>query len=668
MTIRKKMILIVLACTIIPMCFVGLLGYFHARKTLETLRMEELKSIADLKVKRIKDLFADQKKHIMIAQQRPTLKKYTAMLVEFSDDFSSPVYKTIRDELDQALTIYQPVYGFKNVFVANPEGRIVYILNRSSTSEQLDNFLPDLMEKTFDDTRNRIQLSEIFANKIQVGKFSMFFVATIRSDGGQLVGFAAFETDMAPIYELIQNTTGLGETGETLIAKKDGNQAVFLNPLRHDPDAALKRKAVFGDGERQAIPVQEALKGNNGCGISVDYRGQEVIAAWRYIPSLDWGMVAKIDLAEAFEPITTLRDFVLVLVIAVIVLSIITAFIIAKSLSDPIQALQQGVEEIGIGNLDHKVGTNAKDEIGQLGRAFDQMTTRLKAITASCDELDREVNERKKAQKALQLMKFSLDHSSEMLYWIDPDGNIVDVNDTTCNRLGYSREEIVSIRVDDIDPDISIEDFHQIWQDLKRRGSAKVQSFHHTKSGKRIPVEITLNYIQFGGKEYNCAFARDISERKQAEEELQKSMSELDERVKELNCLLEISRLVEKRNLTLDEIIQGIINLIPPAWQYPDITCAKINFKGKEVKTSNFKETLWQQTRDIVVHGIQSGNLMVGYLEERLECDEGPFLQEERALIDAIAERVGRIIERRWAQEEVRKSEEKFRGTHGKYA
>ncbi len=349
------------------------------------------------------------------------------------------------------------------------------------------------------------------------------------------------------------------------------------------------------------------------------------------------------------------------LVGAVILLSILLALIVAKSISDPIQILQKSTGEIGRGNLDVKVGTDAKDEIGQLGRAFDQMTAKLKAITASRDELDREVNERRKVEKALRLMKFSLDHSSEMLYWIDPDGIIVDVNDTTCNRLGYSREEIVSIRVDDIDPDISIGDYRQIWQDLKQRGSSKMQSFHHPKEGQPIPVEITLNYIQFGGKEYNCTFARDISERKQAEEELQKSMSDLDERVKELNCLFEISSLVEKRNLSIEGLIQGIVALIPPAWQYPDITCAKINFKGKDVKTSNFKETIWQQTRDIIVHGIQSGYLVVGLLEERPERDEGPFLREEGALLNAIAERVGRIIERRWAQEAVLKSEEKFR-------
>jgi len=132
MTIRKKMILILLACTIIPMCFVGMLGYYHARETLESLRIEELKSIADLKVKRIEDFFSEQKKHIMIAQHRPTLKKYISILADFSGEFSSPVYEAIRDELDQALVIYQPEYHYNNILLTNPEGKIVYVLDRSS--------------------------------------------------------------------------------------------------------------------------------------------------------------------------------------------------------------------------------------------------------------------------------------------------------------------------------------------------------------------------------------------------------------------------------------------------------------------------------------------------------------------------------------------------------
>ena len=136
MTIRKKMILILLACTTIPMFLVGLLGYYHARETLESLRIEELKSIADLKAKRIEDFFAEHQKHLSIAQQRPTLIKYTAILAEFSGDLSNPIYAEIRDELDRALKIYLPVYDFINVILTNSEGRIVYALNRSSVPDR----------------------------------------------------------------------------------------------------------------------------------------------------------------------------------------------------------------------------------------------------------------------------------------------------------------------------------------------------------------------------------------------------------------------------------------------------------------------------------------------------------------------------------------------------
>jgi PAS domain S-box-containing protein len=660
MSIKNRILFILLACSILPMIFVGTLGYFNAKKAIENTRIEALKSITYHKAEKIEDFFTEQKKHIRVAQRRPNIKKFASMLAGFSGDFASPDYETIRDELDGALKMYPPIYDYANVMLANPQGKIVYVLNRNTAQlEDRGHILPELWQEAFNEGQKKVYLSDVFRSGRQAGQFSVYISAPVHNFDGKFGGVIVLEVDVGSIFRLIQDSTGMGETGETLIARKEGDAALFLNPLRHDPDAALKRTVVFG--QHQAIPIQEALKGNTGHGVFADYRDKKVIAAWQYMPLLDWGIVSKIDASEAFEQATTLRNFVLILAIAVIILSILLAHIVAKSISEPIQMLQKGSEEIGRGNLDYKIGTKAKDEIGQLGRAFDQMAAKLQYVTASRDELNREINERKKVEKALLFTRFCIDHANDMLYWIDPEGKIVDVNDTTCNKLGFSREELVSMGVEDVDLFTPLEEYDRIWQDLKKCGTLKVETVHHAKNGKAIPVETTLNHITFDGKEYNCAFARDISERKQAEEELQKSMSELGERVKELNCLFEISRLVEKRKLILDEILQGIIDLIPPAWQYSDNTCAKINLKGEEVKTGNFKETIWQQSCDIIVHGVQSGNLVVGYLEERPECDEGPFLQEERALLDAIAERVGRIIERKWAEDALGKSEEKFR-------
>ena len=146
-----------------------------------------------------------------------------------------------------------------------------------------------------------------------------------------------------------------------------------------------------------------------------------------------------------------------------------------------------------------------------------------------------------------------------------------------------------------------------------------------------------------------------ISDRyKRAEEALRKKTYDLSERVKELNCLYGISKFIEEQDTSLEEVLQGIVDLIPFAWQYPEITCSRIIMGDKKYTTTNFSESVWKQSSDIFVHDQKIGTLEVFYLEERPEIDEGPFLKEERDLIKAIAERLGKTTERRHAEEELR--------------
>ena len=136
-----------------------------------------------------------------------------------------------------------------------------------------------------------------------------------------------------------------------------------------------------------------------------------------------------------------------------------------------------------------------------------------------------------------------------------------------------------------------------------------------------------------------------------------KLLHELYERIKELNCLYGLSKLVEQADISLEEIIRGAVKLFPPSWQYTKITCARILFYDKEFKTSNFKETKWKQLADIKAFGKKIGFVEVLYLKKRPECYEGPFLKEERFLVDAIAQRLGKIIERKTADKALKKSE-----------
>jgi signal transduction histidine kinase len=138
------------------------------------------------------------------------------------------------------------------------------------------------------------------------------------------------------------------------------------------------------------------------------------------------------------------------------------------------------------------------------------------------------------------------------------------------------------------------------------------------------------------------------------EARLLKLTHDLLERVKELNCLYGVSRLIENRTLTLDEILKGVVELIGPAWQYPEITGVRIRLKRKNYQTANFQETSWVQAEDIIVNGKKGGTLEVCYLQERPRVYEGPFLKEERDLIHGVAEMLGKVIEYKKAEASIR--------------
>ena len=121
-------------------------------------------------------------------------------------------------------------------------------------------------------------------------------------------------------------------------------------------------------------------------------------------------------------------------------------------------------------------------------------------------------------------------------------------------------------------------------------------------------------------------------------------LSELRERAKELNCLYEVQGLLNDADISFEDTLSGIIQVIPSGWQYPEICQTEIVFGSQVYCSQNLIETPWVQTSDIIVQESVAGKISVSYTEERPEMAEGPFLQEERQLINTIADQIANYI------------------------
>jgi DNA-binding NarL/FixJ family response regulator len=144
-----------------------------------------------------------------------------------------------------------------------------------------------------------------------------------------------------------------------------------------------------------------------------------------------------------------------------------------------------------------------------------------------------------------------------------------------------------------------------------------------------------------------------ISELNDIEREKHEIECLLRERRKELNCLYGLSELIELHDPSVNKILKGLIHLIPISWQYSDITRVRILFYESEFRSKNFRESQWKMSTDITVTGQKIGKIEVYYLKKMPDIYEGPFLKEERILIDHLSYRVSRLTERIHAKKQL---------------
>ncbi len=174
------------------------------------------------------------------------------------------------------------------------------------------------------------------------------------------------------------------------------------------------------------------------------------------------------------------------------------------------------------------------------------------------------------------------------------------------------------------------------------------------KNGCILPIEITVNALRRGRGWWSVGIIRDLSERAQIEEAMVRQAEELNYKVKALSCLFELSRLLEDTHRPLSEVLAAAVRLVAVPWRYSDAACARIVLHDRVVATEGFEETIWKIASPLMVADELVGAIEVCYRNLPPAAEEPAFTDEERQLLDALAEQLGRVIERSAADREIR--------------
>ena len=235
---------------------------------------------------------------------------------------------------------------------------------------------------------------------------------------------------------------------------------------------------------------------------------------------------------------------------------------------------------------------------------------------------------------------FAFDKSLRYTYW----------NRASEELTGISKRSAVGKSIFEVFPGSrEIQEALKVYKRVLKTGQGESFIAEYHNRGNDYFLEVNV----YPSKNGLSVFVKDITKHRRADEEMIRKSRQLRERVRELKTIYGISDIVQKDHFSLEEILQSAVEIIPHGWQYPEVAQARIIHEGKEYKTENFKETEWKQVSSIIVHDKLKGSVEVCYLKEMPEEDEGPFLKEERDLINALAERLGRIIERISSEQEI---------------
>ena len=396
MKLKPRLTALFLVLALAPMAVVGYLAYETSRQAIEQEIINHLVSTNLLKTSELNRWIADNKLSIEDLAQRPLVRQYAAILATHD---TGPEYKRDHDLLVTEHLRPRLRYGrFIELFVICP----VHGLVLASDNEKHEGMYRE-HEPYYIQGKTGTYLQGVYYSR-SLEQPAMTISTPIRDVQGRLIAVLAGRLDLSELSRIVARQSGSNRTEDTYLVN-DFN--FFVTEPRFGHNYALK-KTVYTQG------VRAGLSGQDGVDFYDDYRGVPVIGAYKWLPEYKMCLFTEVDQAEAYLPIRELRRLVVGGAALTALVVTLLAFFFARSITRPVQGLAAGVEEIGKGNLNIIVGTKGLDEIGELSRAFDRMTEKLKATTISRDELAEHVRDRTAQLQAvnqeLEAFAYSVSH------------------------------------------------------------------------------------------------------------------------------------------------------------------------------------------------------------------------------------------------------------------
>ena len=398
--LQSKLLSWFLLTTLLPLIIMCYISYSKSAAILQKEVLSNLSFIAKSKIEHVTDYIYERKHELHhLVHDDVMLKAFNKFTTAFEDGINSDKYQNIDLQYINNILYHNKFYDYYDVFFISLEGNIIFsILKEATFATNLYTgpYKNTELAKVFRRSTSSLttEISNLKPYSPSAGKAAIF-MATPFLRQEQLLGILAIQLNTEGINNLTNNLTGLGTTGEIVLASLIDSHALFLTPTRHDPEAAFNRTVKLNSV--QAIPIQQAVIGKKGAGLFDDYLNQQVIAVWQYLPVLQAGMVVKINTVEAFQPVIKLAKIFVIIAIITILFVIIIALFVSKTISYPIVNLTRAIKLVANGNLAINIDIKNDDEIGALVKCFNKMISERKQVETKLLQ-SKEIAEQAKAE------------------------------------------------------------------------------------------------------------------------------------------------------------------------------------------------------------------------------------------------------------------------------